>query len=157
MDDRELVSADVANLQDANELVLTTVRSLATDDRSLEDINEPRASDDGWQYICYLPNGTGPLRCMLDRKQEPTTPPLYFVGFFGTKRNPSQGTGSVLATSVWSADRKLRERMRSHPSVVYYMTVQKEKDGNWCNLILSTSPTFLSEWASEKDHGAMVQ
>lgn len=73
---------------------------------------------------------------------------LYFVGFFGD----SAEYDDTIRTKLWSLDDALSSELKNQLHIIAYVSSEVVPNGNWCNLVVLTSPEGVEQWRNVASH-----
>ena len=102
--------------------------------------------DDGRTLRRVFPRGAHELKDAIGRDS------LHFVGFFGDSRPQHE----IVKNQIWSLDDALVKDLSKHEQIIGYASMEVTRGGNWCNLVIVTSPDALARWQTSDNHGQAV-
>jgi len=92
--------------------------------------------------------------CDLDRLVDGRD--LEVVGFFGSRRLPSEGGPGPEADPIDDLDVQLTAEFCNHPGIASYSTIEMH-DGFWANLVLHSVPSDAENWRASEVHKGAVR
>lgn len=98
-----------------------------------------------------FPRGRGHIAELVNKRDT-----LYFVGFIGDTRTPSELDDGI-KKQVWDTDQQLVEQLLQCPIVDGYFSAERADRYNWGNLVIFQSAHAISEFVTSKTHAAAVK
>lgn len=97
-----------------------------------------------------FPRGRGHMAELVNKRDT-----LYFVGFIGDTRTPSELDDGI-RKQIWDTDQQLVEQLQQFPIVAGYFSAERADRYNWGNLVIFQSAHAISEMVTSKTHAAAV-
>lgn len=143
----------LAFLEDIN--FLHEVKTAVLDDlKNAPVVNTPEVSyghlPDCRPLRRMFPRGRGHVADLANKRDT-----LYFVGFIGYTREPSELDNGI-KTQIWDTDQQLIEQLQEHPLIAGYFSAERADSYNWGNLVVFDSTHAIQEWMTSKTHALAV-
>ena len=79
---------------------------------------------------------------------------LYFVGFIGSQ---NQHISENITDKVWKLDIKLIDAFADHSDILAYISAERQKGGDWGNLVLLKSIDAIEKWKNCEVHRTAIK